>query len=58
MMLFALVEPEEGDDHSMFVDGLLITAASLSDARIMKDDNARFALREASTRTALVLGRG
>jgi hypothetical protein len=24
-MLFVLVEPEEGDDHSLFVDGLLMS---------------------------------
>jgi hypothetical protein len=28
MMLFALVEPEEGDDHNVFVDGLLVNAGS------------------------------
>ena len=28
MMLFALVEPEEGDDHSVFVDGLLMSPGS------------------------------
>jgi hypothetical protein len=28
MMLFALVEPEEGDDHIVFVDGLLMRPGS------------------------------
>ena len=28
MMLFALVEPEEGDDHDLFVDGLLMSPGS------------------------------
>ena len=28
MMLFALVEPEEGDDHTVFVDGLLMSPGS------------------------------
>ena len=28
MMLFALVEPGEGDDHNMFVDGLLMSPRS------------------------------
>jgi hypothetical protein len=28
MMLFALGEPEEGDDHNMFVDGLLMSPGS------------------------------
>jgi hypothetical protein len=28
MILFALVEPEERDDHSVFVDGLLMSAGS------------------------------
>ena len=28
MMLFALMEPEEGDDHNMFVDGLLMSSGS------------------------------
>ena len=28
MTLFALVEPEEGDDHSVFVDGLLMSPGS------------------------------
>ena len=27
-MLFALVEPEEGDDHDLFVDGLLMSPGS------------------------------
>jgi hypothetical protein len=26
MMLFALMEPEKGDDHNMFVDGLLMSS--------------------------------
>ena len=28
MTLFALVEPEEGDDHNVFVDGLLMSSGS------------------------------
>lgn len=28
MMMFALVEPEEGDDHNVFVDGLLMSPGS------------------------------
>ena len=28
MMLFALVEPEDGDDHNVFVDGLLMSPGS------------------------------
>ena len=28
MMLFALVEPEEGDDHNVFADGLLMSPGS------------------------------
>ena len=28
MMLFALVEPEEGDDHNLFLDGLLMSPGS------------------------------
>jgi hypothetical protein len=28
MMLFALAEPEEGDDHNVFVDGLLMSPGS------------------------------
>jgi hypothetical protein len=28
MMLFALMEPEKGDDHNMFVDGLLMSSGS------------------------------
>ena len=28
MMLFALAEPEEGDDHNVFVDGLLMSSGS------------------------------
>lgn len=28
MMLFALMEPEKGDDHNMFVDGLLMSPGS------------------------------
>jgi len=28
MMLFALMEPEEGDDHNVFVDGLLMSPGS------------------------------
>ena len=26
MMLFALMEPEKGDDHNVFVDGLLMSS--------------------------------
>jgi hypothetical protein len=26
MMLFALMEPEDGDDHNVFVDGLLMSS--------------------------------
>jgi hypothetical protein len=28
MMLFALIEPEEGADHSVFVDGQLMSLGS------------------------------
>ena len=28
MMLFALAEPSEGDDHNVFVDGLLMSPGS------------------------------
>ena len=30
MMLFALAGPEEGDDHGLFVDGLLMSPGSES----------------------------
>ena len=30
MILFALMEPEEGDEHTVFVDGLLMSPGSES----------------------------
>jgi hypothetical protein len=30
MILFALMEPEEGDEHTVFVDGLLMSRGSES----------------------------